>query len=57
MSLKKKNALINIQHNGLRSYCVQDKEPPFAVLHNQDYIKKVNYRLQKSYLLITKKLF
>ena len=57
MSLKKKNALINIQHNGLRSYRVQDKEPPFVVLHNQDYIKKVNYRLQKSYLLITKKLF
>ena len=39
------------------SYCVEDKEPPFVVPHNQDYIKKFNYQLQKSYLLITKKLF
>ena len=43
-----RNALKNIQHSELRSYCIQDKGSRFVVLDNEDYIKKINYQLVRS---------
>ena len=45
---EERNFLKNIQPVKLKSYRVQDKGSRFVIIDNQDYIKKVNYQLERS---------
>ena len=39
----------NIQRDSTRSYRIQDKGSQFVVLHNDDYMEKIDYQLRSSF--------